>query len=883
MRRCVTLVLLALSACSTGAITAQAPSTAPIGNAVTMPVSTTALRAGWRIHSATGAGGDGAAISQAGYDTGGWYPATVPTTVLAALQAAGRYPDLYTRHHLAHVPFAPFTVPWWYRTEFSIAPAPAGTHTFLHVQGLNDHGALWVNGVQVATATDMRGAFRTYDLDITDQVRAGANALAIQVEPVDRKRDLTITWIDWNPMAPDHGMGLWQPVTISRSGPVSLRDPFVETDLPLPGRDAADLTVSVTARNDTDVPVTTRLSGSIGHISFARSVTLGPLEAREVVFDPAPIPQLHIDHPRLWWPFTMGAQPRYRLHLRATVAGTASDTAATRFGVREITTRLMPNGARRWLVNGRPVLIRGAGWTSDLLLRPLRSRVDQQLRYARAIGLNTIRSEGKLETDHFYDEADRLGLLVLPGWMCCDHWQDTEDWSAQDLVAGAASMRSQALRLRNHPSVIGFLIGSDTNPVARVERAFTDALSAARWPTPVLASASWDTSHRMGPTGVKMTGPYDWVPPGYWYDPRADGGAWGFNTETSAGASIPELEHVREMLTAAEQRRLWRSPWKPQAHAGTGNSVFNDFKIFAAAMTARLGRPTSLADFVRKAQVLQYENERAMFEAFSRNRYRSTGVIQWMLNNAWPSLHWNLFDHGLEPNGSTFGATKANEPVHIQYSYDDGSVVAVNQTPHPTGAMTASAEVLDLDGMVRTRKTVGVALPADGVRRVATLSVPPGIGTTYFVRLTLRGDGGRLVSTNTYWLSTRTETLDWRRTRWYVTPTRTYADFRDLATLPTARPAVHACEAPEGPDGRRIRVTIANPGPHVAFFIRLRVVRPSGTDVVPVTWTDDDLTLMPGERRTVTATYGAPGSAAARLMVSGWNVKTRSLGSAPPC
>ncbi len=160
------------------------------------------------------------------------------------------------------------------------------------------------------------------------------------------------------------------------------------------------------------------------------------------------------------------------------------------------------------------------------------------------------------------------------------------------------------MRLRNHPSVIRFLIGSDTNPVLGVERDVRKALRDARWPTPILASASGDTSHRLGPTGVKMTGPYDWVPPGYWYDPRADGGAEGFNTETSAGQSIPELEDVRQMLTPEEREALWTEPWTPQSHAGIGDSVFKTFHIFDRAMTARMGAPTSLADYVRKAQVL---------------------------------------------------------------------------------------------------------------------------------------------------------------------------------------------------------------------------------------------------------------------------------------
>ena len=161
-------------------------------------------------------------------------------------------------------------------------------------------------------------------------------------------------------------------------------------------------------------------------------------------------------------------------------------------------------------------------------------------------------------------------------------------------------------------------------------------------------------------------------------------------------------------------RALWTEPRTPQYHAGVGDSVFKTFHIFDRAMTARMGAPTSLADYVRKAQVMAYENERAMFEAFSRNRYGSTGLIQWMLNNAWPSLHWNLFDWFLEPNGSTFGAKVANEPLHVQYGYDDRSVAVIDQTPDDATGLTVQARVFDLHGDERWSRSTTTDVGADG-------------------------------------------------------------------------------------------------------------------------------------------------------------------------
>jgi exo-1,4-beta-D-glucosaminidase len=532
-------------------------------------------------------------------------------------------------------------------------------------------------------------------------------------------------------------------------------------------------------------------------------------------------------------------------------------------------------------VNGRPLLIRGGGWASDLLLRPVPKRVDAQLRYARQMGLNTIRLEGKLESDRFFDDADRLGILVLPGWMCCDAWQNNWGWSGQDQAVARGSMVSQARRLRNHPSVIAFLIGSDQAPRPVLERMYVHALRGANWPDPILGSASDDETPLLGRTGVKMTGPYEWVPPVYWYARRAPGGDRGFNTETSAGASIPEIESLRRMLTPVERQALWRTPSRRQSHAGVGDSVFKNFSVFARAMDARFGRPGSLATFVRDAQAMQYENERAMFEAFSANRYRATGVIQWMFNNAWPSLHWNLFDYYLEPNGSTFGAQKANEAVHIQYDYRTHGVIVVNDRPSPAGLFTANAEVFGVDGRRRYARSATVWLSGDDVRRPFAIPSLPHLSRAYFLRLRLFGPRSGRVSTNTYWLSTAPETLAWRRTNWYLTPTRTYANLRALSDLPAVRPVVTACIARDGRQGSTMRVTVSNDGPHVLFFVRLRLANTHGGDIVPVHWSDDDLTLMPGERRVVRVSYGS--GDAARLVANGWNMSTTVLPSPPRC
>ncbi len=828
---------------------------------------------GWEMQSSARVDASPAMLSRPGFSTRDWYPVTLPSTVLAGLAADGEYPNLYVGTNLQSVYEPRFQVPWWYRTEFSLSDE-SGARTWLHFDGINYRADIFVNGHLVADRDHVAGTFRTYDFDVTGLVHPGTNAVAVRVYPVDPNRDLTITWIDWNPLAPDHGMGIWHDVWLTRTGPVTVSDPQVVSNLPLPDTTSADLTVSAMVTNASDAAVTAVVHGVIGSITFSTPVNLSAGATERVTLDPTTVPSLHLSDPPLWWPYQMGGQPLEELTMTASIDGAISDEATTTFGIREVTSELLANGARRFSINGRPILIRGGGWASDMLLRPVPGRVDDQLMYVRDLGLNTVRLEGKLESDHFFDEADRLGILVMPGWMCCDRWQENWKWTPQETSIARASMTAQAIRLRNHPSVFTFLIGSDTKPVLDIQRMYVDSLRRAHWPDPILASASGDTSSVLGPTGVKMTGPYDWVPPSYWYDRRAQGGADGFNTETSAGASIPELESLRRMLTPVERRALWQEPRMPQYHAGVGDSVFKTFHIFDRAMTARMGAPTGLADYVEKAQVMQYENERAMFEAFSRNRYASTGLIQWMLNNAWPSLHWNLFDWFLEPNGSTFGAKIANEPLHIQYSYDDASIAVVDEAQDPAGGLTADARVFDLDGTQRWERSAPVDVAADGVVRLFRVHRPAGISSTSFLELRLTDASGRVVSRNVYWLSTAPETLRWRASTWFFTPTRTYADFTALSQLPTTRPKVEACTGSSGVDGT-VQVTVTNDTDAIAFFVRPRLTAgPDGLDVTPVSWTDGDITLMPGEEQTLTATYAVDDlhGATPTVVVRGWNV-----------
>ncbi|MEU6144441.1 sugar-binding domain-containing protein [Streptomyces sp. NPDC047081] len=858
------------------------------------PGSATALT-GFAVQSTAKVSAPASDVSSPGYPASGWYPTGSRSTVLAALLANGVYADPFYSTNQQKIPKADFQVPWWYRSDFTVADT--SERTYLDFSGVISAADVYVNGKQVATTEDVTGAYTHHELDVTSLVRSGTNTVAFRIQPNDPNKNLTMGWIDWLQPPPDENMGIVRDVVVHRGGPVALRDAHVVTRLDVPSLASADLTVKAQARNDSDAPVTTTVSGSIGKTTFAKPVTLAAHETKTVTFTPSDTPGLHVTSPKVWWPAGMGGQPLYDLDLTATVSGTASDTAHETFGIRDVRAPLNSDGARQYRINGRRLLIKGGGWSPDEFLRWDRTYVEDRLKYALDLGLNTIRLEGHLEPDEFFDLADRYGIVTLPGWECCDKWEGQvngsesgDKWTASDYPVAKASMAAEAARLRDHPSVVSFLIGSDFAPDATIEKNYLDALKAADWNTPVVAAASDNSSPQSGSSGMKMTGPYDWIPPNYWYAKR-EGGATGFNSETSAGPDIPTLDTLRRMMTPAELDTLWKDPNAKQYHRSP-SSTFGTLKLYDNALTGRYGSPTSLTDYVRKAQLAQYENVRAQFEAYERNATDSakpsTGVVHWMFNSGWTSLHWQLMDRHLDQGGAYFGAKKANEPLHVQYSYDDRTVVVVNNRHPAASQLTARATLFNPDGTQKYDRTVsGLKVSGDGAHSTA-LTLPAsvsGLSTTYLLRLTLTDGSGREVSRNVYWLSTRPDTLDWANTDWYYTPTTSYADLKGLASMAQVPVSATASTASSGGTSTTT-VTLRNTGSGMtpSLLTDVHLVDAKGRPVLPVQWSDNEVSLWPGESATLTVTYRTAdlrGSAPA-VRVSGWNTAERTVPAGAP-
>lgn len=845
--------------------------------------------AGWQIQSSSKAQESGAEISSAGFSTADWFPVSGRATVMAGLLENGKYPNVFYGDNLRAVeePDASgtmFVIPWWYRTELAVGEAAPGTRTLLRLNGMIPSADVWLNGHLVADHMAVAGAYPVHEFDVTAWMHTGANILALRVHPGDPRTSLSMGWVDWNPTPSDNNMGPWRGVDIVRTGPVEIRFPQVTSALSLPALEHAALTVKAQVRNLDASAHDAVIDGTAAGVSFKRTIHLAAGEEQTVSFSPKTDPGLLIHHPQVWWPVGMGAHPLHDLRMEATVDEVISDRAQSRFGIRSVSSHLTPQGYRRFVVNGKPLLIRGAGWAPDMFLRDDPQRMEAEFGYIVNLGLNTIRSEGKLEDARFYDLADRLGLMILAGWECCDKWESWAKtggapWDAADEKVAAASMASEARLLRSHPSVIGFLIGSDNAPPPAIAKMYVDTLHAEDWDLPIIAAAVDQGTAETGPSGMKMAGPYSWVPPAYWYADRL-GGAFGFDSEVSAGASIPRLEDLDRMLSPQEREALWKDPKARQYHASAAWSIFATLEPFDIALAKRYGTPTSLEDYVAKSQLDNYDNVRAQFEAFNAHwdaAKSSTGVIYWMLNNAWPSLHWHLYDYFLNPAGAYFGAKTANEPVHIQYSYDTRAILVVNHTLTQERGLQAVVRVRNLDGGVAYEKRLeDMDVAGNASRQVATVPALEGLSSVYFIELELASAAGTSISRNVYWLPTQTDELDWANSTWYLTPMTRYADLTALRSLPPASSEVRATVLHEGAeDSVMVTLTVPPSSPAVAMFQHVSIKGSAdGEPLTPILWSDNDVTLWPGESRTLRARFAATGAANPVVEVSGWNVPT---------
>ncbi len=826
------------------------------------------LSGGWRLQDVAKAPQPGAQISSAAFDAGAWYAAAVPGTVLTTLVNNHVYPEpLYGENNRPEIiPESLVHTSYWYRTAVDVPRSYKNNHVWLNFDGINYAAEIWVNGVQVGT---MRGAFICGNFDVTAQVTPGRRAvIAVLVAPqphpgiphehtirdgvgpnggvsaIDGPTFLcTLGW-DWIPAIRDRDTGIWRPVTLSATGPVTLKDPLVTTDLPLPKIDSSDVAVSTTVTNLTDQPQTGVVSGTIENIVFSRPVELAAHSSQQVSFDAKNTPALHIDHPRLWWPNGYGEQNMYHLHLEFRIGRTASDAEDVDFGVRKISYSVPGTDTLTISVNGVPVFIRGGDWGLDEALKRIpRERLEIEIKLHKLANLNLIRNwVGQSTGEDFYALCDKYGILV---WDEFFQPNPGDGPDPDDLDTYIANVRDKILHFRNHPSIVLWCARNEGFPPPEIDAALRKLLAELE-PTRRYQPSSTDGA------GVRSHGPYSWRAPRNFYVVTDD----YFKTETGS-VSVPTLESIHGMMPEKDWETI-NDDWAEHDFA-KGNSGSDKYP---AEIAARYGAFRNLADFVRKAQMANYEAFRAMYEGRNAQLFHpTTAVITWMSAPAQPSFVWQIYHYDLEPMSSYFGVMHASEMVHIQFNESSpdqpggGQVQVINNKPEPLNGAVAHVAVYNLDGSIAYEHDTKVDAAPEAATNLGTIDFPPTLSAVHFVKVELRDKSGQLLSSNFYW--------------------RAQPDQPDDLTSLNQMPMV-TLRATAVREGNQIHVTLSNPTAHVALMAHIQLRSKSGERVLPIYYSDNYVSLVPGESKTITidAELGDDKDLVqdAVIAVDGWNV-----------
>ena len=784
------------------------------------------------------------------------YSVNVPCTVAGALNEAGYFGEnILEQDRYKVIDKSIFDDAWVFTTTFETKVK--GMRNVLRFNGLGYRAEITLNGKLIASPDTTFGFFSMREFDIS-AIAKKKNTLKVKLWRA-QPGDLNSGYVDWNPRPLDESMGLVRPVELICTPDVMVKDLYVKPELDPADMSEADVVIQSTVVNLQDKPVKGILRGIFDGGTFEEKLELKAGETRVVTV------RKHVVKPRIWWSWDMGKPYVYKLNVSFIADdGKISHTASTNFGIRSITSEVDEYGSRLFYLNGQKVLIKSAGWTDDLFMQDTPESLAAQAALVKGMGLNSIRFEniwGKDDT--IYDLCDQLGILALVGWSCQWEWKDycgleeTRGYGCiNDPASEALALRyfhDQLLRMRNHASVIGWLTGSDRIPNPTLEKQYLKLYEELDY-RPYICSASGLTS-LAGPSGNKMKGPYEYVGPDYWYIDTKFGGAYGFNTETGAGMNIPQAENVKRMVG---EENLWplNSVW--DYHCTASGSVMNTTAAEVEAATGHFGAPESFEDFMRKAHALDYDATRAMYEAFRCNVPRTTGIVQWMLNSAWPSLYWQLYDWYLVPTAGYYGVKKGLKPVQLVYNYKEHAVYCVNETV-PEATYTGIMKVYDVNSkLVDSVEMDFVSTPRQPRKVFAGISGP------CFLYLELKDHKDRVIADNFYCIAEKFTDYNWKKTSWWGSPINEYADMSFVTNLPAVDLEMKSKAIPGG-----FEVTLKNKSEVIAYQNIIKALDSNGELIPGVSWSDNFFSLVPGQRRKVRCQI--PEGVKATIAMEGWN------------
>ena len=825
----------------------------------------------WMMIKASDAKGTGTEISSKGFNTNAWAEAIVPGTVLTNLVEQKVYPDPYYGQNnklknnlipdLAKTGREFYT--YWFRTEFEVPAKFKGRRIWLEPEGINYRAEIWVNGYLMG---NMAGMFNNQPFDITDRVKAGEKAvLAVRVYPVDVpgtsmpkswgaagewhnggdgwmgqnvSQLMTIGWdFTFEDGIRDRNTGIWKSIRLYSTGNIQLRNPFVTSKLSHPNYDKAAETISVEVFNPNTQTFEGIVRGKIldTDIQLEKKVKLIRGEHKVITFTPEEFPQLNISNPRLWWPKNKGEQHLYTLQLTLTnLSNHLSDSLQTRFGIREVVaTRETPDKSKMFIINGHKTFVRGNNWIPEAMLRTDDSRMETELAYTDQCGINLLRlwGGGIAESDRFYELCDEYGIMV---WQ--EFWMTGDTRHPLDESLYLANVESTVKRIRNHPSIVFYVSSNESTCVTGAE----DLINKLDGTRPYQMQSECD--------GVHDGSPYKQVNPMRHYENTAsDRGSRvdGFNPEYGA-PTLPIVESLREMMPAKDLWPINKETWDYM----DGNG-FHLMSTLYTDMTNKYGESNNIEEFARRGQMVGAVNSKSIWEVWNENKLGygdrwCSGLLFWYHNCPQPQVCARMWDWMLEPTASLYHTMHALEPVHVQYDYLKNTVSVANDYLQEQKGITITAQVYNLDSKRVLSLATKTDIPADGVaNNVLKIDFPDNISPVHFIALQAKDAKGNVVSKNFYWRSTNK--YEGKNT---VTGPCT-AGFEPLGDMAAAKPSVKVKQLTDKDGMHQWQVNIKNSGSKIAFFCQLLLTDGEGNAVHRTHYSDNFITLLPGEQETI--------------------------------
>ncbi len=717
---------------------------------------------------------------------------------------------------------------------------------------------------------------------------------------------------DWIPGIRDRNTGIWQDVTLTATGAVEVGDLNVITTLPKPDRSEADVEIEVPLTNTAREPVEGDVTASFDDVKVTKHIKLDPGET-VLRLEPSDYAQLKVQHPRLWWPNGYGEPALHSLTVSFVSGGKISSRRQIQFGMRELsyetslfdasghlrrvevlpsrthdaasplideshegireiddkTPNLLPPGERlpdwmrhAWVhslvpgaentpsvhpveggwpstdmvikVNGVRIAVRGGNWgMDDSRKRVSIEHLEPFFRLHRDAHVNMIRDwMGQDSEESFYALADKYGLMI---WN--DFWESTQNdnLEAQDPDLFLKNARDSILRFRHHPSIAVWCGRNEGVPQPIINEGLATivrTLDHTRYYT--------GSSNQVN---LRNSGPYQYQPLETYYRINR-----GFSVELGI-PSVPTLESIVSFIPEADRWPI-SDTWAYHDWHQSGNG---DVAPFMAHMETEFGSATSLEDFERKAQMLDYVGHRAIFEGFAAHLWQPNSArMIWMTQPAWPSMEWNFLSSDYDTQSSYYATQKACEPVHAQLDLTDGSVDLINLGD--ARPFSVQVRVASLDGKVLDDQTHPVQAAANARTPVASTDLEKlAAGHAILIDLVVTEPDGNKVSDNFYW---------WAREE---------SSLRELNSLPQAKLTMSFAVAASGSE-RKATVTLKNSSPVPALMVKLTLKDAStGKRILPAYYSENYVSMLPGEERTVTIEFPA-GSERPSVSVRGWNI-----------